>query len=95
MKWFVANSTLVEPLFDEVASMKREGVSPGLTFTEGAGNWAQYIADVKETISPWHRPDHLSETEAYLVRQGGTISAKDRLLEFCEFSSILQHLTIR
>ena len=90
MKWFVANSTLVEPFFDEVASMHKDGLSPELRFTEGAGNWAQYIADVREAISPWHRPDHLSETEAYQVRQGGTISAKDRLLELCELSSILQ-----
>ena len=68
----------------------KDGLSPELRFTEGAGNWAQYIADVREAISPWHRPDHLSETEAYQVRQGGTISAKDRLLELCELSSILQ-----
>ena len=52
MKWFVANSTLVEPFFDEVASMHKDGLSPELRFTEGAGNWAQYIADVPERLYP-------------------------------------------
>eukprot|EP00577_Skeletonema_sp_RCC1716_P012522 CAMPEP_0113416696 /NCGR_PEP_ID=MMETSP0013_2-20120614/25255_1 /TAXON_ID=2843 ORGANISM="Skeletonema costatum, Strain 1716" /NCGR_SAMPLE_ID=MMETSP0013_2 /ASSEMBLY_ACC=CAM_ASM_000158 /LENGTH=400 /DNA_ID=CAMNT_0000303771 /DNA_START=5 /DNA_END=1207 /DNA_ORIENTATION=+ /assembly_acc=CAM_ASM_000158 len=101
LNWLVENAELVQPFFDEVAT-EGDRSCDGFVF-EGV-SWAEQIELLKDEIALFRIDEDLAEefdamgmndnwqppteSDAYQVRSSNTIAPKDRLLHFCELSSL-------